>query len=739
MSRIRALFRVALFSYLADPLFYAASLLTVLFCAFRFFFAGKFFVAGLGSTSMRPFFDSVPYISILVAPLLALRLRPLVLDDSLPVPPHERFLSLSAAAFSALAFPVILLTAVPVCAGLFGTVDFSQCAAGFLGILLHGFSSVSLCLFLFAALAFSAAVPLILSAAVLALVNSVHLLPLYFQTGDALAFLCRSLSFAWHFDSFSKGIIDSRNLVYYAAVPLSLILLAALAECRRLGRRTPRLTVFLTAAVVVVISLSGQNLYFRADVTRSRQFSVSDTSRRILSGLDGTLRITYFRSAELKSLYPQTGDVAEFLSDFASAGRNVTLALEKADPARLRSLGVQAQQIRRDNGTKTEFVSVYSAVLLQYFDESELIPFVLSASNLEYDLAQRVSSLVTRRERRVYILCGNGRKVSESYFYVRPWLAARGFSAEEIEGYDADGVIQGLSPGDELVILGTKDLPGGTVSLIQDALARGARAFIAASPFHTTVEDEWRVSRERGDPMLSYLNAQGFAFDNSLVEDISCFPLTMESSADGSYDAGTEFVTTNYPLWVAIQNQKEAVRGVTVFWASPVVPYGDVEPLLYTTSLAWAQKSALDYGSDLFLTNPFTLPKTAAASGAETAQFVVAARSESISLVSDQFFVSSLMTGFISGESGGDFRNYDYLAKELLVLRGETELAALMDKSAPVTSLHKLTGESSFRRAMAAAVTVNFVILPLAVIVLFVAVQTRRRRKVMRGQQEETR
>ena len=95
--KIKPLYKSALFSYLIDPLFYASSLLTILFCAFRFFFGSKFFVAGIGSTDLRPFFNSVPYISILVIPLLTLRLRPLILDDSIPLKPSSRFLSLNLA------------------------------------------------------------------------------------------------------------------------------------------------------------------------------------------------------------------------------------------------------------------------------------------------------------------------------------------------------------------------------------------------------------------------------------------------------------------------------------------------------------------------------------------------------------------------------------------------------------------------------------------------------------------
>ena len=163
--------------------------------------------------------------------------------------------------------------------------------------------------------------------------------------------------------------------------------------------------------------------------------------------------------------------------------------------------------------------------------------------------------------------------------------------------------------------------------------------------------------------------------------------------------ATAEYATVNYPLWVVLQNQKEAKQGATVFWASPLSLYGEAEPLLFTTNLAWTQKPAQSDDGSLFLTNPFLIPKTARASESETGTFVVSARSKNISVISDQFFVSSLMTGFISGESSGDFRNYDYLTKELLILRGEGELASLMEKATPQTTLFKIISEEEFNSA----------------------------------------
>ncbi len=722
MKRLSPLYKNALYSYLISPLFYITSVLTVLYTAFRFFFTAKFFVAGIGSTDLRPFFNSVPYISILVIPLLVLRLRPLVLDDSIPVLPFKRFFMLNLASFSAFAFPLVLMMLLPFTVSRFGSVDFGQCISGFTGIFFYSFCAVCLTTFLFVFFPSTQTIPLLTSSLLLSCSNFLHLVPLYIKLPHFFSFIFRALSFAWHFDSFGKGILDSRNIFFYLIASFLLMLLSVLSEYRRLGKKTPSLTLFLFSLILVLISLTARNIYFRIDISKNKQFTVSKTSRYVTSELDNELRITYFRSAELKDLYPQTQDVAEFLAAYCDGNKNLTLTLENADGEKLKALGIQGQQLKLENGTKTEFVTVYSAILLQHLDKSTIIPFALSAQTLEYDLTQRIQQLITQNERKVYLLCANGRDIDESYAYVAPWLTTRGFHVEILNETNAHEKLKVLSSQDEIVVLGTKDFSREDSLLLQNAIDRGTKAFIATSPFHTSIEQEWKIEKTR-DYMISYLNGKGFAFENSILNDISCYPLTMESGSGSQ----AEYTTINYPFWISLQSQKEAKQGMTLFWASPISLYDKAEPLLYTSNLAWTTEADGEDPQNLFLTNPFQVPKSAKESNKESSQYIVAAKKENISVISDQFFVSSLMTGFISGDSSGDFRNYDYLTKELLNLRGEKELADLMQKSSSTTSLYKIIDEKEFLAERTRTIALIFIFLPMAITALYVKTQLGRK------------
>lgn len=708
MNKIFPLYKVSLRSYFIDPLFYVSSIIMILFCAFRFFFASKFFVSGIGSADLRPLFNSVPYISIIAVPLLVFRLRNFILDDSVPLPPFLRNFSLSISAFTASFVPVLFLFVfVPFSIYFFGDIDFGQLFTGLFGIVLYLFCAVSLSVFIFSFCKASSALGVLISSVFLAATTFIHLIPLYFDLNDFFSFVCRLFSFSWHFDPFSKGIFDSRSVFFFLCASFVLILFSTAFEYKRISKKVDRLALFLFSATLIFLSVSVSRLYFRLDFSSSKQFSVSKTSRKLVENLSDVLRITYFSSKELRNLYPQVGDVSEFLTEYSAISPNVTLNIQNADAEKLKALGIQGQQIKSSNSTKTEYTTVFSAVLLQYGEKSSIIPFVLSTQTLEYDLSQRVQSLVTGKERTVYLLQGNGRGLSESYMYVEPWLNSRGFRAVAVEKSNENEVFENLSSDDVIAVFGSDKIDSETEILLESDLDKGAKAFVMTSPFNTSIEDEWKITKSQGNGFLSYLNSKGFAFMNALAEDISCFPLTM-ASGEGS---NAEYIVINYPLWLSLQSQSEAKNGLTLFWASPLDLYNEAEPLLLTTKYAWLQDCAQDSSASesLFLTDPFTIPKTANAAGKTNAQYIVGAKNKNIILIPDQFFLSSLMTGFISEENSIDFRNYDFFVSQILKLRGETELASLMEKSNGTKPLYKITDADEFKSKRNLSLFLNFI------------------------------
>ena len=721
----KSLYKFSLFSFLIDPLFYVCALITILYTSFNFFFVNHFFVTAQATSDLRVFFYGISQISILTVPLLVFRLRRFITDDSLPLSPASRFISLGAAVLSALLIPVFLLIAVPVLVSFYGNVDAGQVAAGFTGTLFYFLCSVFFVLMLFAVLRKeNGALPLFLAVVCLFCFNFCHLIPLYLRTGDIFSSLLQKVSFAWRFDSFSKGIIDTRNILFYVLSSVLFLFIAVLYEHKRTGRKTDKVNAILLTLSLIFCFKAFSSLYSRFDMSFSRQYSISKTTEKLCKQLENPLRITYWQSKELKQYYPQTQDVTEFLKSFAQTSPSISLSIEKADPERLSRLGIQGQQLKTENTTKLEYTMVYSAILLQYLDKSTIIPFVLSPQTLEYDLAQRIQQLLTEQDRTVFIVCGNGLNIEEDYSYVVPWLASRGFNPVQLP-FEKTSSLDLLSPqtiaSSQLLVLGSSQLSYEQSQSIKNVVEKGMSSLFLTSPYTAAIKNDWNVTKNINDSLIPVLNSWGFAFDYSLACDLSNYALTMQTGEGNQ----TQYQTINYPLWISVLPQGIAYEGVIVSWASPINLYGNTKPLLLSSPQAWIQKPAASE-KEPFLVNPFLIPKTAQASDAQNQQLVLGAflSDEKIkaALISDQYFVSSLMTGFTSGEDQGDFRNYDFITSVLLELRGESELNGIMMTGRPNRSLYKITDSLKLQEMRKICIIVTMAVLPSVILIIWITV-----------------
>ena len=67
-------------------------------------------------------------------------------------------------------------------------------------------------------------------------IDSIHLLSQYVQTNDFFSNLFNSISFIWHFDSFSKGILDSRDIIYFLLTGFVFIVFAYVISETKKGK-----------------------------------------------------------------------------------------------------------------------------------------------------------------------------------------------------------------------------------------------------------------------------------------------------------------------------------------------------------------------------------------------------------------------------------------------------------------------------------------------------------------------
>lgn len=727
---------------LKQKLFYVATIVFVVFTAFVHFIINNFYSLESGSTSLGQFFLSMPYISILVIPTLTMNGWSFQNDifASLPISNTKNVIN----KFFALLFLflVILIFTFPIVitTGFFGNVNLSVVFTGYFVIFLYGSCVISLCIYIFSFFQ-NKALAFLISTIVLAAINSSHFLPLYFNLPSFLASFFRELSVSWHFDSASKGILDSRDCFFYVILTSLFLFLAVYhIKYQKKGIFNKQVLFFPLLAILLILNT---NLYYgRVDLTKEKQFSLSEESKSTLKELISPLEITYYLSEDLEKIYPQVRDVKDFLYQLSYENKLVSVKIidpkDNGTENALSNLGIVSQQLQTTKDNVTSFVQVFSSILLEYGGKYKTIPFVLSSSELEYGLLTRIKTLVNDFSMEALVLIGNGLSLSAEYSYVSPWLESAGFSVKEVTANQLETME--IAPNQCLLVLGSSKFSLNDVVSIETYLQNGGKAFFAVSPNTVDITSTWTATNEGYDPLIDMLSTWGFSIGNELIQDISNYRIRMYATDQGNNIDYNNSIYVNYPFWLVIlpqyTNEKSIITSNFVnfesYWASPLrienIGEGEYIPLMYTSPLAWLQAPYSIVDSQVFVTDPLSSANSKP-SNIENGQYIIAAtfsgnlpayyltngiENTKITVVSDQYFPSIVI------ENTNSPNNLNFLVNNALYLLDKENLIEIKNKGISNSSLYKITDATDFNNAKILSNIIVFAVVPFLILFLFV-------------------
>ena len=497
-----------------------------------------------------------------------------------------------------------------------------------------------------------------------------------------------------------------------------------------------KIIIFLIVVCFIFTGLISKRIFFRVDLTKGQRFSVSQSSIDAMNELESSLRITYYVSSELKKLYPQVRDISDFLRAYAS--ENDFISVEVIDPVKdnlvqsLTSLGILGRQIQSTNGNKTEYLTVYSAILMEYLDKTLLIPFILSTEKLEYELTSRVLLCTQEKKRPVMVMVGNNFSLEKDYSYVLPWLESAGFFPMEITSNDFVHLEKQLKFDSNiaipLVVLGSCNLSEEEVVAIKYFAESGGNVILFTSSSEVDIYGSWDVKPIQKDFFFPVLNDWGIYLSDGLLCDISCFRINLYSDEENPL-----YESMNYPFWISILPQYTSenaittkIQGMNSFWSNSLEFQGDsIEPLFFTSPAAW--QILPDYNhSQVFVTNPFLTAQTAKEAGKSTLQAPLAAIKKlkndggQIIVVSDQYFLSTMMLDYTGASS-----NLDFLVNSLLSLSKENALLNIKNKSSYSTTLYKADEQilSTSKNFVLFFTCILMPLLPVFVVLIFVVIK----------------
>jgi ABC-type uncharacterized transport system involved in gliding motility auxiliary subunit len=165
---------------------------------------------------------------------------------------------------------------------------------------------------------------------------------------------------------------------------------------------------FIYLVVVVLINVAGITLFFRADLTANKVYSISEASRQVVATLSEPLTVNVFFTKNLPAPHNNTErylhDLLEEYSIYASRHFNYRfydvspeegdIGLKTKENQELaKNYGIHPVQIQVIEKDEVKFQKAYMGLVLIHGDIIERIPTITSTAGLEYQLTMAMQKL----------------------------------------------------------------------------------------------------------------------------------------------------------------------------------------------------------------------------------------------------------------------------------------------------------------------------------------------------------
>ena len=559
------------FSSVAGYVILGAWLLSILLMLWVF--GGAYNIPEGGYATMRPFFSLLPMVSLVFAPAVTMHLLAdekrsgtlellLFRPVRLPVVVFSKYL---AALFPAWVMLLLsLVSAFSVDAMSSAGLDWGELAGGYAGAACMFLALMSIGL-LASSLTSSQLVAFLLAAFLsFSLFYGADLAASLFSDGSSYHFV-RRLGMNAHYSSLARGVIDSRDVLYFLALAAAFFLFTCVALSYRRVRYHGMCRAFVGLALLIALNLFSSFAYVRWDLTADRRYTLSAQTRQLVAGLESPLQVVMYLSGDLNPAFEQLRiavlDLLEELSQYAGKGillyeRNPSLATD--DPARqanylrMEAAGMKGISVNeRDGEGKVSSQIVFPWMQLVYagdtvpvnllnrnisFTSAEAIH--ASVGELEYNFADALRLLALKEPGRIAFIEGHG-EWAEPYVYEATELLSKYY---QVDRGRLGGGWEMLSPYEVLIIASPKMpfseaekmeldqylMQGGSLFFLLDGIVISDEEF-AATGESPTLKNEVNLD----DLLFAY----GIRVNPVTVMDMDCTPIRLVSSRQGAQDA----------------------------------------------------------------------------------------------------------------------------------------------------------------------------------------------------------
>ena len=411
-----------------------------------------------------------------------------------------------------------------------------------------------------------------------------------------LSVIAGRLGILGHFENVARGVIDFRDVLYFASLTAAFLSLTYFSLMRErlspdgLAYRRLRMGVVGLVAFSILAALAGGQIRGRIDLTPGKLYTLSQPTRDLVSGLDDLVTIKFFRSDELPpEIAPIRRDIDDLLRDFDAASRG-NLNLVQLDPdgdeealAEARALGVPAAEFNVIGDQERSTRQGYLGIAVQYAGQTEVIPLVRQTADLEYRLASMIRGMTQQDRPVVAMMQGHGEFSGRTNMSIGVGRLSEEYSVQNLM---IDSTMTAIPDSIDVIVIAGPATPFSSEegAILGRFMDRGGSVLLMLGG--TLVDQRSRMASPAFYPVLdSLLTTRGLGVLPAVAFDITSNDAVPIQTAGG-------YVVQQYPLfpiaWPAAEHPiLEGDNTVSVRWASPLfMDDADstlVTPLLTTT------------------------------------------------------------------------------------------------------------------------------------------------------------
>ena len=425
---------------------------------FLWLFIGEFNILDNGFADLSSFFLLAPWILLFLIPAVTMRSfsdeKKQGTLELLVTKPISLFKIVLGKYFGA--FLLIILTLLPTLLYVYtvyqlgnpvGNIDFGSTFGSYLGLLFLAAAYTAIGVFSSS----------LTDNQIVAFITAVFLCFFFYIGLEGIAdFLSSSfidqLGMNAHYKSISRGVIDTRDLIYFVSIVLLFLVFTVRHISTKPIVKKDLAILILLPLGLLVLNIFTHGFYKRFDVTKDKRYTLSQASTAIVESVNSPIVIDVFLDgsnlpSEFRRLQTETRQLLEeFKSENNQIHFNFINPLEDNETReqniqQLNQRGLKPMQVTVQDAGKSSQEVIFPWALASYNEVTVKIPLIKNkigadvqelASNsiqhLEYAFADGLSKLTNPKRRKIAILKGNNQlqdaqifdfaKTIKDYYYL---------------------------------------------------------------------------------------------------------------------------------------------------------------------------------------------------------------------------------------------------------------------------------------------------------------------------------